>query len=366
MENLLSRRRRHESNCLVHSASSGLCQPTRHGGGGTPLRPPLVLCFAIQQDPSQDANNLLKQAYDTKSAGKRADALTLFEKIMQEFPDTSAGAEARWMVACYRLADKRFDEAEQLFQQVAVHKQAPADIAAESLLQTGFVFISRYWAEAQSPGPARMRLLQTAAGRLRRIAQEASSRSDPFARTVWGYALLGVGESYLYQGAPDTAEPYYRQIVQASDGVHPAVVAQAWYALGVSLFRQRRYGEALQAFEAVKQMGAKGEGIVLRSLALGNALPERAGVWQAVIWASMGNLERSSLALEQSLQSRERLADASNKAFVARVERSLERLRRVVALVKERERRLAEAGRIARELEQGLPAGSWGVSGRER
>lgn len=36
-----------------------------------------------------------------------------------------------------------------------------------------------------------------------------------------------------------------------------------------------------------------------------------------------GQSGRSSLALEQSLQSRERLADASNKAFVAQVERSL-------------------------------------------
>ena len=164
-----------------------VCASVPVTGGGTSPHPPLVLNVVLQQDPSQEADNLLKQAYDTQNAGKRTDALALFEKVMQQFPDTAAGAEARWMVARYRLADKRFDEAYQLFQQVAEHKQAPAAVAAESLLQTGFILISRYWAEAQSPGLERMRLLESAGERLKRIAEQALSRPSGLTPcSVWG------------------------------------------------------------------------------------------------------------------------------------------------------------------------------------
>lgn len=64
-------------------------------GGGT--QPPLLVSVALQQDLSRDADSLLKQAYDLKAQGKREEARVLFEKAMRDYPDTAAGAEARWM-----------------------------------------------------------------------------------------------------------------------------------------------------------------------------------------------------------------------------------------------------------------------------
>lgn len=319
-------------------------------GGGTPH--PLVASLALLQDTSSDADSLLKQAYDLKAQGKRDEARTLFEKIMRDYPKTSAGVEARWMVAYYLLNDKQFDDAQRLFQQVASDALAKPDIAAEALLQTGFVYISRYWAEANAPGEQRFKLLEQAESRLLQIARSLSNRSDDIGRTAAAYALLGVGEAWLYRGMPESAEPHYRAILAMKDGVHPVVTAQAWYCLGVSLYRQRRYGEALQAFEAVKQIGEAGEGIVLRSLALGNALPERAWLWQATIWAQLGYAERSVAALEEGLRRPERLAGASNAALLAQAQKSLEGMRRVVERLKEREKRLAEVKRLAQQLEQ--------------
>lgn len=327
-------------------------------GGGTPpaQHAPLVLSLALQQDPSQDANALLKQAYETKSAGKRADALTLFEKLLQDYPNTSAGAEAAWMVAYYRLNDRRFEEAERLFQQVSNHLLAPTDIQAEALLQTGFVYISRYWASADRSGAERWKLLEEGKTRLLQIAQKLSTRKDEVGRTAAGYALLGVGEAYLYQGLPEQAEVAYRKILAEPEGIHPVVLAQGWYALGVSLYRQRKYGQALEAFEQVKKIGEVGEGIVLRSLALGNALPERAWMWQAAIWSRLGDAERSLSALEQSLSRPQRLAGSRNAVLLTQAQKWLEGMRRVVARSKEREQKLAELRRVASQIEQHLPA----------
>lgn len=318
-------------------------------GGGTP--PPL-LCVALQQETSSDADSLLKQAYDLKAQGKRDEARTLFERIMRDYPKTSAGVEARWMVAYYLLNDKQFDDAQRLFQQVASDVLAKPDIAAEALLQTGFVYISRYWAEANAPGEQRYKLLEQAESRLLQIARSLSTRTDDIGRTAAAYALLGAAECCSYRGFAASAERYHRQILAMKEGVHPAVLAQAWYGLGANLWRQSRYAEALEAFEAVKQLGAAGEGVVLRSLALGNALPERAWLWQAAIWAQLGYAERSVAALEEGLRRPERLAGAKNAALLAQAQKSLEGMRRVVERLKEREKRLAEVKRLAQQLEQ--------------
>lgn len=319
-------------------------------GGGT--APPLLVHVVLQQDTSLDADSLLKQAYDLKGQGKRDEARTLFEKLMRDYPNTSAGVEARWMVAYYLLNDKQFDEAQRLFQQVADDARAKPDIAAEALLQTGFVYLSRYWAEGDAPGEQRYKLLEQAKTRLSQIARSLSNRRDDIGRTAVAYALLGVGEAWLYQGMAEQAEPHYRAILAMKGGVSEIVLAQAWYCLGVSLYRQRRYAEALEAFDAVKQIGEAGEGIVLRSLALGNALPERAWLWQAAIWAQLGYAERSVAALEEGLRRPERLAGAKNAGLLAQAQKSLEGMRRVVERQQEREKRLAEVKRLAQQLEQ--------------
>jgi len=311
-----------------------------------------VASLALLQDTSSDADSLLKQAYDLKTQGKRDEARTLFEKIMRDYPKTSAGVEARWMVAYYLLNDKQFDDAQRLFQQVASDALAKPDIAAEALLQTGFVYISRYWAEANAPGEQRFKLLEQAESRLLQIARSLSNRSDDIGRTAAAYALLGAAESCSYRGFAASAERYHRQILALKDGAHPAVLAQAWYGLGANLWRQSRDAEALEALEAGKQLGAAGAGIVLRSLALGNALPERARLWQAAIWAQLGYAERSVAALEEGLRRPERLAGAKNAALLAQAQKSLQGMRRWVERIKEREKRLAEVKRLAQQLEQ--------------
>ena len=330
-----------------------LLQSPSNGGGTAPFAAPYTfVSLNLQQDTSTDPDSLLRQAYAIKSEGKREEARSLFEKLMQDYPRTAAGVEARWMVAYYRLNDRQFDEAQRLFQQVADDPLAKPDIAAEALLQTGFVYLSRFWAEPPVSGEERYKLLEAAKTRLLQIAKYLSARTDEVARTAAAYAWLGVGEAFLYQGDPQGAEPHYRTIVAMKEGVSPVVLAQAWYALGVSLYRQRRYGEALQAFEAVKQFGESGEGIVLRSLALGNALPERAWLWQGAIWARLGNVPRSVAALEQGLGRPERLADAGNAALLAQAQRSLTAMRQALVRQQERQQRLAELQRLAQQLER--------------
>ncbi|MCL6473423.1 MAG: tetratricopeptide repeat protein [Firmicutes bacterium] len=330
-----------------------MCISTLQPTGGTD---PFVLPYAfvslnLQQDTSTDPDSLLRQAYAIKSQGKREEARPLFEKLMQDYPRTTVGVEARWMVAYYRLNDRQFDEAQRLFQQVADDPLAKPDIAAEALLQTGFVYLSRFWAQPPVSGEERYKLLESAKTRLLQIARNLSARTDEVGRTAAAYALLGVGEACSYQGDPFGAEKHYRTIVSMKEGVSPVVLAQAWYGLGVSLYRQRRYGEALEAFEVVKQFGESGEGMVLRALALGNALPERAWLWQGAIWAHLGYPDRSVAALEQGVNRPERLAGKRNSLLLAQARRSLEGMRQVLARRQEQERKMAEAKRLAQQLE---------------
>jgi tetratricopeptide (TPR) repeat protein len=329
-----------------------LLQSPSNGGGTAPFAVPYTfVSLNLQQDTSTDPDSLLRQAYAIKSEGKREEARSLFEKLMQDYPRTAAGVEARWMVAYYRLNDKQFDEAQRLFQQVADDRLAEPDIAAEALLQTGFVYLSRFWAEPPVWGEERYKLLEAAKTRLLQIARNLSGRTDEVGRTAAAYALLGAAEACSYQGDPFGAERHYRTIVLMKEGVSPVVLAQAWYGLGVSLYRQRRYGEALQAFEVVKQIGEAGEGIVLRGLALGNALPERAWLWQGAIWAHLGYPDRSVAALEQGVSRPERLAGKRNSLLLAQAQRSLEGMRQVLARRQEQKRRMAEAKRLAQQLE---------------
>jgi hypothetical protein len=85
---------------------------------------------------------------------------------------------------------------------------------------------------------------------------------------------------------------------------------------------------------------------------LGNALPERAWLWQGAIWARLGNVPRSVAALEQGLGRPERLADAGNAALLAQAQRSLTAMRQALVRQQERQQRLAELQRLAQQLER--------------
>jgi tetratricopeptide (TPR) repeat protein len=304
-----------------------------------------LLCLpSFSHAQSSPATATAADALQAAKTGPKAERRSLFLAVANQWKGTQEGAEARWRVAYFDLIAKDFDASLTRFREVARDPNADPAIAGEALLQTGFLPISAFWASKGTEAD-KLKLLQEAFSRLSQIAK--SGGSGTVAGTTRSYAASGCAEVFLLQGNPVQAEQWYRQALTNTEA-EPTATTMATYGLGVALYRQGRYGEALQAQTLVSTQGKTG--IMLRALLVSPSLPAKASLWRAAALSHLGQKKAAIVAIDDALRLRNTIDP--NSHMLAQAENAKAALQTQVQIAMEREELLQKAKELAADTNE--------------
>jgi tetratricopeptide (TPR) repeat protein len=234
-----------------------------------------------------------------------------FQDVCDRYSGTAEAATAGFSLANYAVKDKRYDLAIQRFAKVAAEPDAPPNLAAEALLETGFMHIENYFAEqfvsadgvliTDPSDLERAAMLQRAAVRLADVAADLAGRTDEAGvyRTSAAYAECGAGEVELLLGRPYVAERWYRSALKRCDQtVEPPVRTLATLGLGAALYHQGRYLACLKEMDRLLAEPATGK--VLYSLTVPEFVVAHAHLWEAASYQHLGKRVEAKAAAESA------------------------------------------------------------------
>lgn len=260
-------------------------------------------------DASKEALHLAWILYKEKVPD--SDIRKAFQDVCDKYAGTAEAATAGFSLANYAVKDKRYDLAIQRFATVAAEPAAPPNLAAEALLETGFMHVENYFAEqfvssegvlvADPSDLERAAMLQRAAQRLAEVARELAARADEtgVCRTAAAYAECGAGEVELLLGRPYVAERWYRSALKRCDGtVEPPVRTLATLGLRAALYHEGRYLACLKQMDDLLAEPATGK--VLYSLTVPEFVVAHAHLWQAASYQHLGKRVEAKAAAESA------------------------------------------------------------------
>jgi tetratricopeptide (TPR) repeat protein len=237
-----------------------------------------------------------------------------FQDVCDQYAGTAQAATAGFALANYRVKDKRYDRAVQEFARVAAEPNAPPDLAAEALLETGFMHIENYFAREYfgSDGDPvtdptdsdRIAMLNQAAQRLADVAAILASREDDTGtcRTAAAYAECGVGEVEILLGRPYRAEKWYQSALKRCEGAfEPPVRTLATLGLGAALYHEGRYLACIAQMDRIIREPVTGK--VLYSLVVPDYVVAHAHLWKAASYRHLGRYQEALFAADRAAAS---------------------------------------------------------------
>lgn len=158
----------------------------------------------------------------------------VFEKLLEEYKDSGLRPQAMYLLGTSFFNLKKYDQAIAVFKDVLRNYAHDAELAQKAEYEIADCF---YQMGNEKEAMARFKALR---------AKYPDSKLSP--EVIWW-----LGEYYYRHNSLDLSRRYFSSLIQ--DYSKSSLVADAYYALGISFAQENKYGEAVDNFKKAVQSG---------------------------------------------------------------------------------------------------------------